>query len=257
MGSGASSGALSGAASGASAGASFGPYGAIIGGVLGAVVGYFGGASAEKAAAKLTPQQKAIFDMVTQNAKNMSEAGNMLLSLSKGPIASTTNYLQAAASGDHNSILELASKDLKGVSEGARQSLQTMSQLMPRTGASAQFLSDIPYSTQSKQQDIMMDTRNNARQQLGQFGLQLAGTGGQLISGANQPGENMLGFTQNMRDSAFNRGSQVAGGIYDMFNQVWNNAGAAYTNYRNNRTPKVPASASSFFGGNDSLHSGD
>lgn len=257
------SGALGGAAQGAAVGTQIMPgWGTAIGAVLGAVVGYFGGKSAEKAAMHLTPEQKVLFEMVRKNATTMSEAGQMLMSMSRDPIISSTNFLQAAANGDSNTLMQLASKDVKNVSEGARQSLQTMSQLMPRSGASAEYLSNIPFANQQQQNQIMLDTHNKARTDLAQWGPQLASLGGSLMNSGSAPGSNLLGFTQGMRNDAFNQGSQVAGGLYDMFNQVWSGVGSAYQAYKGRKpaTPstgtRTPTSPSSFFGGSNYSSSG-
>lgn len=215
--------------------------------VAGAVIGGVMGNKAQKNAMKQTDIEKMMQQLMLNNSKDQNEFGKFLTGLSKDNILGSHNFLTAAANGDQNTLMQLLGKDMSNISDGARQSLQTMSQLMPRTGASAEFLSQIPFNTQMQQGRLMQQTRANAQQDRMSFGTNLASLGGNFLGGANQGAGGMLNYEGNRKQNAFDQGAQTGEAFYRMFQNIT----GGFQDYYNSRPPKQapPSTAPDFFGG--------
>lgn len=191
---------------------------------------YFGNKAA-KDARKLSPQEQQMFDLIIRGTKSQSDFGNLLMGLAKDPLISSQHFLTAAANGDQDAIMKLAGPQMRNISEGAKRSLQTMSQLMPRSGASSEFLSNLPFQTAAQINDVAGNTQRDAQSQLLGFGTNLANLGGNFVGGASQGGQNVLDYSRQRNNDAFQIGAQTGSSIYDMLKSViggtkQNNTGA-------------------------------
>lgn len=196
--------------------------------VAAAGVSAYAGNRAAKKANQRTDTEKMMEALMYSGAVDKQEFQKLLMELAKDPIISSRNFTQAAANGDQNTVMQLLGDDLSNISEGARQSFQTMAQLMPRSGASASFLNNLPYQTANEQTRLMTNTKMNAKR--GQFGegTALASLGGNFGNDASRGAESYLNYGANRRAYADRRGDETAEATYNTLMGIVNAFGGAY-----------------------------
>lgn len=248
-----------GAAQGAATGTAVSPgYGTAIGAVIGAAAAFFAGNSAEKAANKLTPQQKQLFDQIIKNTKSAGDFGQMVMSMARDPLIGGANFINSISTGDMDTINRLVGTDIRGLGESAQRSLRTMAQIAPRSGVVASTQADAAQQLRLQQQKVRTDAVNSGREAqvgLGMSEANLGLTGLGASTSGNQWGAN---FLQGIRQNAQAVGSNAASAAYTIAGNVLgsNNPNGTrnpgltdwFTNYWKNKSSTPGA----FFGGGDS-----
>lgn len=200
-------------------------WGTVISLAAGAATTWYSGKEGKKAAreaSKLSPEQQKLMELLVEGSKNNFMFGDFLHELSRGPIVQNTQYLNAASGGDRNTMLRMLNPELTGMSEGAQQAVQTMSQLTPRSGASAEFLAQQPYQLAADQQRLISGAKQNARDQLGQWGLNLANIGANMQSQGQTGALNLMNHDRQRMWDAYNIGNQTAAGMYQTIMGLYN-----------------------------------
>jgi hypothetical protein len=182
--------------------------------VASSVISSYMGNRAAKKARRKTADEKEMIRMMVDQARTNGEFGKWLMQLARPAIGNTAEFANQAATGDRETLMRLAGDDFRGISEGAQQTLQTMSQLSPRTGAGAEFLSRLPYDVARGQQQVLSGYKQQGRDMQANLGTNLAQIGSNIGNQASSGAYNLLNYNQNAASNARQVGSDTAAGTY-------------------------------------------
>lgn len=224
--------------------------------IVAALISAYAGNRAAKKARKKSSTEKQLEQQLLSNTQQQNAYGKELINLSRDPIMSSTRFLNAAANGNREQLMEILGPELANISDGARQSIQTMAQLTPRSGLSAESMSRVPFQTALAQGKLMSDTRRDARTDLMSMGTNLASMGGSFLNSGSGGANNLLEIGRNRRNDSLNIGSSTSEGMMNLISGLMKaytsgrgvGGGGGVNQLTNGAGGMIPASHS-FFGG--------
>lgn len=215
--------------------------------VIASLAGAYFGNKAAKDARKLSGTEQQLQQQILQGAGISGDLGKLLIELSRDPIIASRNFYQAAMSGDQQTLMQLLGPDLNRISDGARQSLQTMSQLSPRGGASSSFMASLPFQTASQQSQLLASARPQAADKLASMGLNLANVGTNALTQGRAGSATLLDMSSDRRREGYEQGAATGEAIYRLISGAGNGFADYYANKRNSTT-NVPVQSKDFWG---------
>ena len=191
---------------------------------------------------ELTPIAKNLFNQGQGYLNQYLPQGQNLLNMGAGTYQPVLNYWSQLLSGNRAGMTSALAPEILRIGQGYDQAARTSSALMPRGGARADVLGQMPFNQQRDISTLFQQARPQAASGLLNAGNAAVGAGGDisnlglnLFTGASNTGSNILqnalnalyGGTaggrdilqqqQNMRNLEVDRGNKMGAGIFDMF----------------------------------------
>lgn len=201
---------------------------AIVVGVGSTAAGIYAGNKARKAANKRTPAEQLAEQQALQNSQISSQFGADMLGRASGPLTSAQNFWQSVLNGDRSSLMTLYGKEINDLGQQSRTAYRTSAELSPRSGASAETLSSLPFQRAIAERRITSAARPQAASELSSLGTNLASLGFSGLNGGNAAGSSLLSYGQNRREYADRAGADTAQSIYEIIKALGNAGVGAY-----------------------------
>lgn len=214
-----------------------------------AIAGAWSSHKASKEMKKLSPQEREMFKVMLDSAKKNASTADWLMQFAKDPIVQHSRNLNAAASGDRESLMRQTMIERSQMSKGAQQAMQNMAQMGPRTGAQSAALNAMPFNLAQQQQQLISGRKQHAQDQLGPWGMQMAQMAGGLRSNSSQGAGNVVNIGMQRNRDAFDAGQQTGAGTYNMLMNLF----GAYNAGRNKGSTN-PWDAGQFWGGGTTVN---
>lgn len=204
-------------------------------GVVSTAGSIYAGNKARKAANKRTPAEQAAEQQALANSRLSSEYGQQALAGSRAPLSAAQQFWQSVLSGNRDSLMSLYGNEINDLGTQSRTAFQTAAQLSPRSGASAEYMSSLPFQRMIAERRITSAARPQAAGELASIGTNLASLGFSGLNGGNAAGSSLLGYGQQRRQYADQAGSDTAGSVYEILKMLGNSGISAYGQYKTNK----------------------
>lgn len=159
-------------------------------------------------------------------ASSLIPQGNNLIGMGAAGLSAPMNYYSSILSNNRGGIASALAPEISRIGQGYNTASQASASLNPRSGPGASFLADLPFQQQRDVSTLLQQARPAAAQGLGQLGSAALSGGSNVLGqatnalyGSTAAGNSILQQQQNLRQFNAQRGQQIGGGLFSMFQQ--------------------------------------